>query len=273
MANWLITGVGSELGAAIAAAALARGDRVCGTVRNAADATAFEASAPGLATALTLDLRDAAAIPGVAAAAESEFGQIDFLVNNAGYGMAGAIEESGMDQIRALFDVNVFGAIAMIQAVLPAMRARRGGHIVNITSVSGWAPWSGTAIYGASKFAMEGIGQTLADEVAPLGIKVTNVAPGGIKTGFGSRSLVEAATQIADYDGGAHMAKIVLKADHGTGDAALAAKAILIALDDPEPPINLLLGADALHYAEDQIAALTARIARWRELSLSITPA
>ena len=200
-------------------------------------------------------------------------GRIDRLVNNAGYGMAGAIEESGPAQIRALFEVNVFAGIALIQAVLPAMRARRAGHIVNVTSVSGLAPWSGTGIYGASKYAMQCIGLTLAQEVAPLGIKVTNIAPGGLRSDFGGRSLVEADGDIAEYEGGAHQAKTILRAD-GHGSAPdLAARAILAALDDPEPPLTLLLGEDALHYAEDQLAALAREFERWRSLTLSVTEA
>ena len=274
MANWLITGVSSGLGRALAEAVLARGETVCGTVRREEARVAFEALAPGRAFGLRLDVTDSAEIPVTVAAAEAAMGRVDLLVNNAGHGMAGAIEESGLDQIRALFEVNVVAGIAMIQAVLPAMRARRAGHIVNITSVSGLAPWSGTAIYGATKYAMQCIGLTLADELRPLGIKVSNIAPGGIRTDFGGRSLVEATGDIADYEGGAHMARAILRApNHGGGDAALAANAILTALDDPEPPRVLLLGKDALHYAEDEVALLSAEFARWTPLTLSIAPA
>jgi NAD(P)-dependent dehydrogenase (short-subunit alcohol dehydrogenase family) len=270
VANWLITGVSSGLGKALAEAALARGDSVAGTVRNEDARASFEAIAPGRAIGLLLDVTDSAAIPAVVAEAEARMGGIDFLVNNAGYGMAGAIEETGLDQIRALFEVNVFAGIAMIQAVLPGMRARRAGHIVNITSVSGLAPWSGTAIYGASKYAMQCIGLTLRDELAPLGIKVSNIAPGGIRTDFGGRSLVEATGDIADYEGGAHMAKTIIRSGGHRGDAGLAAQAILTALDDPKPPLVLLLGDDALHYAEDQVADLSAEFERWKPLTLSI---
>ena len=270
MANWFITGVGSGIGHALAAAALAGGDTVCGTVRREEDRREFEASAAGRAIGLLLDVTDTPAVFGAIAEAERRMGTIDILVNNAGYGMAGAIEETGLDQVRALFETNVFGAIAVIQAALPAMRARRAGHIVNITSVSGLAPWSGTAIYGASKYAMQCIGITLAQEVAPLGIKVTNVAPGGIRTDFGGRSLVQAEREIADYEGGAHMAGTILRTTVQHGDPALAAQAILTALAAPEPPRVLLLGDDALHYAEDEIAALRQDIARWRTLSQSI---
>lgn len=270
MTNWLITGVSGGFGRAIANAALARGDRVVGTTRRAED-RAFEALAPDRAHAISLDLRDEAAVRAAVARAEELTGGIDRLVNNAGYGLVGAVEEITLDEARDLFEINLFGAIRMIQATLPAMRARRSGHIVNITSVSGLAPWAGTAIYGASKYAMECIGQTLAQEVAPLGIKVTNVAPGGFRTGFASQGLVVAKRDIADYDGVAHIARRSLADGAGRekGDPARAAAAILTALDSPDPPLHLLLGEDALHYARDQLAFVESQIAKWESLSLS----
>lgn len=271
MSNWLITGVGGGLGKALAGAALARGNRVAGTVRKVADAAAFEALAPGRAIAVMLDLSDHGAIPDAVASAEARLGRIDRLVNNAGFGMVGAIEESSLEQIRALFDVNVFGAIAVIQAVLPAMRARRAGHIVNITSVSGFAPWWGTGIYGASKYALECIGQTLAQEVKPLGIHVTNVAPGGFRTGFAGAALVEGERVIADYDGGARQSKLSLIGNRGKehGDPARAAAAILAALDADAPPLHLFLGEDALRHAREQLAFVEEEMRKWEALSLS----
>ncbi|MFT3964556.1 MAG: oxidoreductase [Sphingobium sp.] len=270
MTTWLITGISGGFGRAIARAALARGDTVVGTTRAAHD-PAFEALAPGRSTALSVDLRDEAAVAAAVAKAEELTGGIDRLVNNAGYGLIGAIEEASMGEIRALFEINVFGAIRAIQAVLPAMRARRAGHIVNITSVSGLAPWAGTAIYGASKYALECIGQTLAQEVAPMGIRVTNVAPGGFRTGFAAAGLNIAARDIADYDSIAHFARRSLTENAGKekGDPDRAAAAILTALDDPEPPLHLLLGEDALHYARDQMALLGGQIDKWESLSRS----
>ncbi|MFT8710853.1 MAG: oxidoreductase [Komagataeibacter rhaeticus] len=273
MTNWLITGAGRGLGRALAAAALARGDTVCGTLRDERACTAFEALAPGRAFGFLLDLRDPAAIHRVVNGAEVQTGGLDRLVNNAGYGLVGALEETSLDQARALFDVNLFGAIAMIQAVLPFMRARRAGYIINITSVSGLAPWSGTAIYGASKYALECIGQTLAQEVTPLGIRVMNVAPGGMRTDFAGHSLVLAEGDIKDYDGGAHEAQRILTSapGHEKGDPDRAAAAILLALDTPDPPLHLLLGEDALHYADIAREALQTDIDAWRELSLTTT--
>ena len=272
MANWLITGIGGGLGNALARAALASGDRVVGTCRREADRAAFEALAPGRATGLILDLADHAAIPAVVASAEAAVGQVDTLVNNAGYGMVGAIEETGIAEAKALFDVNLFGAIAMIQAVLPAMRARRGGRIVTVTSLSGFAPWWGTGIYGASKYALECIGQTLAQELAPLGIAVVNVAPGGMRTGFAGTALVEAARHVADYDDGARQSKHSLLAGRGKekGDPAKAAAAILTALAADPPPRHLFLGADALDHAREHFALVDDEMRRWEPLSRSI---
>lgn len=271
MTNWLITGIGSGLGEALATAALARGDTVIGTARRQADLDAFAARAPGRSLALKLDLSTPGAPATVVAEAETMVERIDRLVNNAGYGMVGAIEETGLDQARALFDVNLFGAMAMIQAVLPAMRARRAGHIVNITSLSGFAPWWGTGIYGASKYALECIGQTLAQEVEPLGIRVTNVAPGGFRTGFAGSALVEAERTIADYDGGARQSKLSLLAGRGKehGDPTKAARAILTALDDTTPPLHLFLGEDALRHAREHFEMLEGQMQRWKQLSLS----
>ncbi|HZU64397.1 MAG TPA: oxidoreductase [Novosphingobium sp.] len=272
MTNWLITGAGGGLGQDLAAAALARGDKVVATMRSAEAAAAFSASAPGRALGLVLDLARPENAAAVVAEAESWLGQVDRLVNNAGFGMAGAIEETTLDQIRALFEVNVLGAIAMIQAVLPAMRAARAGHIINVTSMSGWAPWAGTAIYGASKYALECIGQTLAQEVAELGIRVTNVAPGGMRTGFAGKGLVQAARHIADYDGAARFAQHSLAAGVGRekGDPVRAAAAILAALDAPRPPVHLFLGEDSLRHIREHLDEVQAAMAEWEALTLSI---
>lgn len=271
MTNWLITGVSGGLGQALAQAALARGDAVVGTVRRLADKQAFEALAPGRALGVLLDMADHAAIPEAVATAQAWLGQIDRLVNNAGFGMVGAIEETSIAEAKALFDVNLFGAMAMIQAVLPAMRARRAGHIVTITSLSGFAPWWGTGIYGASKYALECIGQTLAQEVEPLGIRVTNVAPGGFRTGFAARGLIEAARVIDDYDATARQSKHSLIAGRGkeAGDPARAAAAMLVALDAPEPPRHLFLGEDALRHAREHFEMLEQEMQRWEPLSLT----
>lgn len=271
MTNWLITGVSGGLGQALAKAALARGDTVVGTCRREADRAAFSDLAPGRSIGVILDVSEPGAAERVVMQAEDDLGQIDRLVNNAGYGMVGAIEETSLDQARKLFDVNVFGAMAMIQAVLPGMRARRAGHIINITSLSGFAPWWGTGIYGASKYAFECIGQTLAQEVKHLGIGVTNVAPGGFRTGFAGPALVEAEKVIADYEDSARESKRSLLAGKGKehGDPAKAAIAILTALDADEPPAHLFLGEDALRHAREHFEMLEGEMVKWESLSLS----
>ena len=270
--TWWITGVSSGFGKSIAEAALARGDRVIGTVRKEADCAGFEALAPGRAISYIVDVTDDAAVKETAALIEEKIGAIDILVNNAGYGLVGAIEEASQAEIRAQFDVNVFGAISVIQSVLPFMRARRAGRIINVTSVSGIAPWMGTGIYGASKFALECIGQTLAEEMKPLGIKVTNVAPGGLRTEFATRSLTRVNAEIADYEATAHFARKILTENGGNenGDPAKAARAVLSIADMEEPPMHLLLGADALHYAGRTIGAFQIELADWAPLSTSI---
>lgn len=272
MANWFITGVSTGLGRALAEHLIAEGNVVVGTVRSETAARDFETMSPGHAHGLVMDVTDESAVLEAVAAAEALTGGLDVIVNNAGHGYTGAIEETSLADAKALFDVNVFGPMAVIKAVLPYMRARRAGHIVNITSVSGLAAWHGTALYGASKFALECIGRTLAQEVAPLGIRVTNVAPGGLRTAFAAGHMPGAEPAIADYAETAHVARGVLLGHHGTepSDPALAAQAIVTAVTADEPPLLLLLGSDALGYAEAEFAALGAEITRWKPLTLSI---
>ena len=270
--NWLITGVSSGLGRALALAALGRGDVVAGTVRSEPAKASFEGLAPDRALGFVLDISDEGAVHRTVEAVEASTGGIDVLVNNAGYGLIGAVEEARMEEVRAQFEVNVFGPLAAIQAVLPFMRARRAGHIVNITSVSGIAPWAGTGLYCGSKFALEGIGQTLAQEVGPLGIKVTNVAPGGLRTDYARRSLTRTAREIDDYDDTAHESRRLLDAGAGRerGDPVRAALAILKVVDSPAPPLRLLLGGDAVHYATRQAGAMQTEMGEWIDLTTSI---
>ena len=270
--TWLISGVSTGLGRALAQAALNAGDVVAGTVRQDSDLENFEKLAPSRAFGFLLDVTDSQAVQKVVARAEEKTGGLDILVNNAGYGLMGAIEEVSLAEIRAQFEVNVFGAIALTQAVLPAMRQRKAGHIINITSVSGLATWEGTGIYCASKFALEAIGQTLASEVAPLGIRVTNVEPGGLRTDFSGRSMVLAAKEIGAYDGTAHQSRRIMHAHagHEPGDPNKAAAAILTIAGSDAPPLHLLLGADALLYAGTRQGALQTEIATWAPTTLSI---
>lgn len=272
MRNWLITGVSSGLGRALAEEVLAIGDKIIGAVRKKDDLKSFEALDKERAIGLALDVTDSERIPDAFAEAERRAGDIDILVNNAGYGLVGAVEELSLEELRAIFDVNFFGAVACTQAVLPNFRERRGGHIVNITSVSGLAPWAGTAAYGASKYALEGFGQTLAQEMAEFGVKVTNVEPGGIKTDFAARSLKTAKREIAAYEGtAAHLPKQVFaEADNLGGDAHKAARAIISAVDAEAPPVHLLLGEDAVYYAGQQMTAFMKDLTKWMPLTMSI---
>lgn len=273
MKNWFITGVSTGLGRSLAEAVLATGDMVVGTVRSEAAAEAFEALAPGRAIGMVLDVTDVASVAPVVDAAEARTGGLDYVVNNAGHGYTGAVEETPIADAKAMFDTNVWGAMAVMQAALPHLRARRAGHIVNVTSISGLACWHGTALYGASKFALDCIGRTLAQEVGPLGIKVTNVAPGGIRTEFAAKTMPGADPSIADYAETAHVARNVLLGHYGEepSDPDLMAAAILKALAEPEPPLVLLLGKDALGYAEREFAMLSGQVEQWKALTLSTT--
>ncbi len=269
---WLITGVSSGLGRALAEAALACGDVVAGTVRSETDQQAFESLAPGRAQGFLMDVTDHAAIQEAVASIEDSFCQIDVLVNNAGYCLVGAIEEASADEIRHQFDVNVFGTTAVIQAVLPFMRERRSGHIVNVSSISGLATWEGTGIYCASKHALEGITQTLAQEVRGLGIKVTNIEPGGMRTKFGGSSMKHTEREIEDYKETAHNSRKLLEqiAGNESGDPKKIAQAVLKVVDAENPPLQLLLGADALHYMGQKMGALQVEMADWAPVTLSV---
>ena len=268
--TWFITGVSGGLGREIALAALDRGDIVVGTVRKPDAAAAFEARG---GRALILDITDQAAVKTAVAKAETVTGRFDVLVNNAGYGLVGAVEETSLEEVRAQFETNVIGPLAVLKAALPAMRARRAGRIINITSVSGLAVWAGTGVYCASKWALEGLTQTLAQEVAELGVKVVNVAPGGLRTDFASSSKTLVAKKLADYDGLARDAERIMAEHAGQepGDPAKAAQAILAIADVEDPPMHLLLGEDALKYARHAAETLAADIEAWKALSLSIS--
>jgi NAD(P)-dependent dehydrogenase (short-subunit alcohol dehydrogenase family) len=269
--NWLITGVSSGFGLAIAQAALAAGDTVVGTVRSEAARAAFETPVPRKAIGMIMDVTDEAAVHATVRAAEEVTGGIDILVNNAGYGLVGGVEEATMAEIRAQFEVNVYGAVAVMQAMLPFMRARRAGRILAVTSVSGLVGWPSLGIYSGSKFALEGICETLAQEVAPLGIKMTIVEPGGFRTEFAKGSRVRTARVIDDYDATVGESRRILAAHAGDehGDPVKAAEIILRVAAMDEPPLRLLMGKDAMGYVDAKFAAWTAEIEAWRSVALS----
>jgi NAD(P)-dependent dehydrogenase (short-subunit alcohol dehydrogenase family) len=269
--TFFITGVSSGFGRSLAVEALAAGHRVVGTVRNAAAATAFIELHEGRAFAKVLDVTDHAGVAAIVADVEAEIGAIDVLVNNAGYGMEGIIEESSMDDLRRQFEVNVFGAVAVMQAVLPFMRRRRAGHIVNITSMGGHTTFVGLGFYHGSKFALEGISETLAKEVKGFGIAVTAVAPGMFRTDWSGRSMIRAPRSIADYDDMFEPMRAVRAARSGkqNGDPRMAALAILTLVESATPPAHLLLGPDAVEAVGAKISALQGEIAAWKSVSMS----
>lgn len=269
MANWLITGVSSGFGRALAEELLHRGHRVCGTVRSDAAKREFEKLAPGRSLSALLDVTVETDVRRVVDEFESRSEGIDVLVNNAGYGFEGAIEEASLAQLRAQFEVNVFGAVSVIKAMLPHMRRRRAGHIVNITSIGGLTAFPGVGIYNGSKFALEGISEALAKEVKPLGIKVTIIEPGAFRTDWAGRSMVHVEHTIADYEGtaGEFRRALAQRSGHQAGDPRKAAQAILLAVEAEQPPLRMLLGPDALQAAGEKLGALQAEILKWAPVS------
>jgi NAD(P)-dependent dehydrogenase (short-subunit alcohol dehydrogenase family) len=270
MKTWLVTGVSSGFGRALAQAALSRGDRVVGTLRQEARCAEFAALAPGRAFGVVLDVRNHDDVQRVVGEIESTVGPVDVLVNNAGYGYEGSIEEASMANVRAQFDVNVFGAISVIQAVLPFMRKRRAGRILNVTSMGGLMTFPGVGIYHGSKFALEGINETLAKEVAEFGIKVTAIEPGSFRTDWAGRSMQRGARTIADYDASFEPIREARAARSGKqpGDPLKAAQAILQVADAANPPVHLLLGSDALALVRAKLDGLKQEIDAWEHVTV-----
>ncbi len=261
----LITGISSGLGKALATEALAQGWRVVGTVRKEQDREEFERDNPQQAIGKLLDMRDTDKLGQLVAEIEQEAGPIDVLVNNAGYGLMTSIEEASLDQVRTQFDVNVFGQIAMLQAVLPGMRQRRAGRILNITSMGGLAAFPNVGIYNATKFAMEGITEALRQEVAEFSIRVTAVEPGMFKTDWAGRSLQKSEGKIANYD--AFRKRMDERELNWNGDLKRGVQAMLKIVELPDPPSFLLLGSIANQLVEDKLVKLHGDIDKFRALS------
>ena len=267
----LITGVSSGFGLALAREALATGHRVIGTVRNREARQAFEALDAQRAFGRLLDVTDVERIDKVVNEIESDVGPIEVLVNNAGYGHEGILEESSLAEMRRQFDVNVFGAVAMIKAVLPGMRHRRRGHIINITSMGSFITLPGISYYCGSKFALAGISETLSKELAPFNIHVTAVAPGSFRTDWAGRSMVRSDRSIPDYDALFDPIRQARQEKSGKqpGDPVKAAHAILTLINSQNPPRHLLLGSDALTLVRQDLAALGREIDQWENLTRS----
>jgi NADP-dependent 3-hydroxy acid dehydrogenase YdfG len=266
---WFITGSSSGLGLEVAKLALARGWRVVLAARRPEALAALSRQYPEHAMTVHLDVTDSASIADAVDAAQTRFGSIDVLVNAAGYGYLAAIEEGEEDAIRAQFETNVFGLLAVTRRVLPGMRARRRGHIVNFSSLGGLVAFAATGYYHATKFAVEALSESLSHEVKPLGIAVTIVEPGAFRTDWAGRSMIASKTVIDDYAQTAGKRRETTKASSGRqpGDPARAAAALIAAMESETPPLRLLLGKSALDLALKRVEDLRANFEAWRHVT------
>lgn len=265
---WFITGISRGFGLALAEALLAAGNTVIGTTR---DGSVDIPRGKGRLDVLALDVTDPQAVKATVAAAFELYGRIDVIVNNAGYGLLSSVEEATDDQIEHVFAVNFHGTRRVIQAALPHLRAQRSGHIVNITSMAGVAPNPGSGYYAAAKMAVEGVSQSLAREIAHLGIRVTLVEPSAFRTDFLSdHSIRQTATKLQDYAASAGVAheRLAEMAGKQPGDPARAAAAIIQAVDSPTPPLHLVLGSDAYHRTRQMLDAFSADVEAWKAVSI-----
>ena len=268
----VVTGASSGLGRAFADALLHSGFSVVGTVRRLEAAIEFDSILPGSSFGRVLDVTDGPnSIFTLVEEIEHNVGPIYALINNAGFGHEGTLEESSIEELRHQFEVNVFGPVAMIKAVLPHMRVRREGRILNVTSMGGLMTMPGLSYYHGSKFALEGISSSLAKEVRPLGIFVTAVEPGMFRTDWAGRSMVRSERHISDYDPIFDPIREARKArsGHQPGDPAKAGKAIVELLAMPNPPAHLLLGADAITYVQKELEMLQSEFHDWETLTRS----
>jgi NAD(P)-dependent dehydrogenase (short-subunit alcohol dehydrogenase family) len=271
MPTWLITGCSSGLGRHLAQAVLEHGWNAVVTARNSAKVQDIAARYPDTALALALDVTDRAQVAEAVRQAEARFGAVDVLVNNAGHGYRAAVEEADEADVDELFATNFFGPVAMIKAVLPGMRARHHGAIVNLSSIAARNPGPGSAYYAATKCAIEGLSGGLRKEVEPLGIKVIVVEPGEFRTDFSGRSLKQVPTAIADYAGTAGRRRIENDTTdgHQRGDPARGARVILKAVEASDSPRLLLLGSDAIQVVGAALDADRAALKAWEATSLT----
>jgi NAD(P)-dependent dehydrogenase (short-subunit alcohol dehydrogenase family) len=269
MSTWLITGCSTGLGRALAEAVIEAGHNAVVTARDTAKVSDLADTAPQRVLPAALDVTKPEQVAAAVQQADERFGGIDVLVNNAGYGYRAAIEEGDDAEVRALFDTHFFGTVAVIKAVLPGMRARRSGAIVNISSIGATVTPVGSGYYAAAKAAIEGMSGALRGELAPLGISVTTVEPGAFRTDFAGRSLVQSATLIDDYAATAGKRRKENDTMHGNqaGDPAKAARAIITAVESPQPPAFLLLGPEALALYRYTVDTRSVEVADWEELT------
>jgi hypothetical protein len=268
---WMITGASRGFGALIARDALQRGERVVATARNPQTVIDALGAHPNL-LAVRLDVTNESDAIAAAEHAIERFGRIDVLVNNAGYGLLGAVEEASADEVKAQFDTNVFGLLHVTRAVLPWMRRQGSGHVINISSVGGYAAYAGWGVYGATKFAVEGLTEALAQELAPLGIHATVVEPGFFRTNFlDASSLVSTKTNIAQYaDTVGAMRSFAAGANYQQpGDPERLAQAILKLADSPTPPVRLPLGSDTIARLQQKNRLVEAELESWLDVAKS----
>lgn len=276
---WLITRSSTGLGRALAQAVLERGYHLVATARQPEQLKELSGSFavakgnryPDRVTTIALDVTKAQSIQQAVEAALSAYNRIDVLVNNAGYGTMGAIEEVSDDDIQRQFDTNLFGSLNLTRAVLPTMREQRSGHILNLSSVGGVAAWAGYGIYSATKFALEGMSEALAQEVKPLGIKVTIIEPGAFRTDFRGRSLVVPNHTISDYAETSHKTIQRTQANHGTqpGDPDKAAAAMIQVVESETPPLRLALGEDSVNLITQKLESMKAELEAWKAVSMN----
>jgi NADP-dependent 3-hydroxy acid dehydrogenase YdfG len=267
---WFITGASTGFGRLLAEEVLKTGGKAIATARNLDKVKDLEVQYPQTAKALALDVTDAGQVDSAVTQAFAQFGQVDVLVNNAGYGVAGAIEEVSEAEFMPMFETNVFGLLRVTRAFLPHLRKQRSGHILNLSSIGGVVASPGIGFYNATKFAVEGISEALAAELAPLGIRVTIIEPGPFRTDFLGRSGVVAKTRTADYDSTAgNMRKYFVENDgKQKGDPLRAVHAMMQVVESPEPPLRLLLGASALERLRGKLSNWEKEIAVWEKVTV-----
>ncbi|GLK85755.1 oxidoreductase [Ancylobacter defluvii] len=267
---FFITGANSGFGFAIAAAAIRQGHKVIGTVRSEQARAAFAERLPA-ARSVLCDVTEFDRMADVVAQAEEDHGPINVLINNAGYGHEGTLEESPLEEMRRQFDVNVFGAVAVAKALLPRFRERRSGFIVNVTSMGGMITMPGIAYYCGSKFALQGISEVMRAEMAPFGVHVTALCPGSFRTDWAGRSMIRTERSIADYDAQFDPIRQARQARSGQqpGDPDKLAAAVLRLVESDNPPPQLLLGSDALGLVSDRIERLKQEIEAWKSVTAS----
>jgi len=271
MRVWFITGASRGFGALITAEALAAGDAVVATARDPSTVAARFGENDRLLP-LKLDVTNEAEAHAAAEAAIKKFGRIDILLNNAGYGLLGAVEEASAEEVQRLFATNVFGVLSVTRAILPHMRRQHSGHVINISSIGGYRAYPGWGVYGSTKFAIEGITEALAGEVAPLGIHATVVEPGFFRTDFlDDNSLVHTRQQLADYDASVGQTRSAAgDLNHQQlGDPAKLAKAMMVLANAPNPPVRLPLGSDTVKRIEAKNAEVVVELTAWKDLAMS----